>query len=201
LECFDKTQGLLHISANSIIVDLHGADLASGVDDEKTTKGGTVHGVIGFFDENVVVAGDILADISEQGVVNFAEATLGAGSVDPGQVSEVRVGGSTNEFSVQVFELLDSLGESNQFGGADVGEVEGVEQEHEVLASVVRLGDLSELGANDGVHVFEIGSLVSRLEVGAGGESADGGGGVRDNRFHLIFKLTFNNISSSSNQS
>ena len=50
LEGFDETDSLIDGSTDSIVVNLHGSQLALLVDDEKSAQCGTVHGVIAIFD-------------------------------------------------------------------------------------------------------------------------------------------------------
>lgn len=61
-----------------------------------------------------------------------------------------RVARSGKDGSVQSLELLDAIRESKDFGGADEGEVHGVPEEDNVLALVVREGDVLELAINNG---------------------------------------------------
>jgi hypothetical protein len=42
-----------------------------------------------------------------------------SGGIDPCQMRKVRVGGHSNNFSVQLFELLDAITERNYLRGAD----------------------------------------------------------------------------------
>lgn len=61
-----------------------------------------------------------------------------------------RVGGSGNNLAVQSLELLNALGEGEDLGGADEGEVHGVPEEHNVLALVVGQGNILELTVDNG---------------------------------------------------
>lgn len=53
------------------------------------------------------------------GDLHLAETTVVAGSVDPGQVGELRVAGAGEDGGLEAVEALDSLREGNDLGGAD----------------------------------------------------------------------------------
>jgi hypothetical protein len=139
-------------STNRSIIDLHVSDNTGLIDDEQSSQRGTVQFVFLVFDQNTVVSGDILGDISQQWEVQLSNTTLGSKSqistekskngklveksrnkclpwgLDPGEMSEVGIDGNTDNASVQSGEFLGSFGESDQFSWADVGEIEWVEK-------------------------------------------------------------------------
>ena len=65
LESLNESEGLVHISSNWGIVDLDCSNDTLLVDDEETSKGGTVEVVVFVFNEDPVVPGDVLADVGE----------------------------------------------------------------------------------------------------------------------------------------
>lgn len=73
-----------------------------------------------------------------------------------------RISRGTDDSSVQSFEFLDTLRESNDFSGADKGEIHRVPEEDNVLALVVREGDILEFTINDSGS-SESGSLLLNL--------------------------------------
>ena len=101
----------------------------SRVHDEKAAEGDTR-----LLDENSVVPGDCLVKVGDQRVLEAAQTSLLAGLLDPGQVGEVRVGGDSDHLAVDVFELLDPLGESDDFSGADEGEIQRIEIDDHIFA-------------------------------------------------------------------
>jgi hypothetical protein len=76
--------------------------------------------------QNTVGLRDLVVDVSEERVVDTTEATLLARSVDPSSVSEGGVDRDTNNFGINLAELFGLLAESNNFGGADEGEVTAI---------------------------------------------------------------------------
>ena len=68
--------------------------------------------------------------------------------LDPSQVAELAIDGYTQHFSVQGFEGVVAIGERGDLRRADESEIEGVEEQHHVLAAVLGQGDLFELLVN-----------------------------------------------------
>ena len=87
-----------------------------------------------FFNKNSVVPGDCLVKVGDLRVLEAAQTSLLTRLLDPGLVGEVRVGGDSDHLAVDVFELLDPLGESDDFSGADEGEVQGIEIDDHIFA-------------------------------------------------------------------
>lgn len=124
LEGLDQTQGLVDVTADGQVVDGDLAQGTLGVDDEETTEGDTL-----LLDQHTVVAGDLEVLVGDQGELQVVtETTLLAGTLDPGQVGEVAVGGDTQDGGVELLELGEGVVEGEDLGGADKGEVHGVEQ-------------------------------------------------------------------------
>ena len=69
----------------------------------------------------------------------------------PGLVDEVGVGGHREHLDTHLLQLLVVLGEVGQLGGADEGEVTGVEEEDRPLAGDVVLAHLDEFAVTEGV--------------------------------------------------
>jgi hypothetical protein len=63
-----------------------------------------------------------------------SETTLLAWSVDPGEVGEMAVNRATNNLAANLLELRIGIAEGNDLRGADKGEVQWVEEQHEILA-------------------------------------------------------------------
>ena len=92
------------------------------IHDEETTESDTR-----LFNKNSVVPGDCLVKVRDQRVLQSAQTSLLARLLDPGQVGEMRVGGDSDHLAVDAFELFDPLGESDDFSGADEGEIQRIE--------------------------------------------------------------------------
>ena len=99
------------------------------IHDEETTQGDTR-----LFNKNSVVPGDCLVKVRDQRVLQPAQASLLARLLDPGQVGEMRVGGDSDHLTVDLLELLDPLGEGDDFRGADEGEIQRIEIHHHILS-------------------------------------------------------------------
>ena len=137
LEGLDKSEDLMHASSYGGIVDLHVSDDALLVDDEKAPKTGTVKLVVLVLYEDAVAPGYLLGDVREEGEVELAHTALVPLGPGPGEVAEGGVNREPDDVSIQGSELLCLLGEGGKLGGADEGEIEGVEEQDEVLSFVV----------------------------------------------------------------
>jgi hypothetical protein len=81
-------------------------------------SGGSEHGTIGL--------GDNLVEIGKQRNINLAQTTNLAFLLGPGQVSEVGIYRSSNNFTTNLTELSSSVAEGNDFRGADESEVPSI---------------------------------------------------------------------------
>lgn len=125
LEGLDQAERLLDVAADGQVVDGDLAEGALGVDDEEAAQGDAL-----LLDQDAVVAGDLGVLVGHQGQLQVvAQATLLAGAFAPGQVAEVAVGGDTEDGGVELLEPGELVVVGEDLGGADEGEVHGVEQE------------------------------------------------------------------------
>ncbi len=115
-------------------------DHAFGIDDEQAAQSNT-----GFFVENVVSRGDLLLEIGNEGIGDVAKAALVAWGLNPSEVAELAVNGDAQHFSVLAGEIGVAIAEGSDFSRADEGEVEGIEEQHHILAAVLGEADLLEL--------------------------------------------------------
>ena len=83
---------------------------------------------------DAVVLGDGVREVGEERDVEPAEAALLARRVHPRQMREVRVHRAGDHLGTERLELCGPVVEGENLGGADEGEVQRVEEEHEVLA-------------------------------------------------------------------
>jgi len=164
LEGFDKSQGLVDTSTDCGVVDLHCFQCTLGIDDEEASESCAEELVFWVLDEDVVVSGHALANVGEEREVDFAETTFVSRSLNPGEMCEVRVCGHAKNCGVDVFEFLHLFRVRNQFGWANVREVEWVENQHDVFALEIVEGDLDEFTVANGVDCFEIRGLVAWSE-------------------------------------
>mmetsp|Transcript_29095 Transcript_29095/g.92872 ORF Transcript_29095/g.92872 Transcript_29095/m.92872 type:complete len:244 (+) Transcript_29095:422-1153(+) len=125
--------------------------------------------VVALLDEDLVVLGDGLGDVGHEGVLAAAEAALLAGLRGPGEVAVLGIHGHADDLAVDVLELLRAIGEGADLGGAHEGEVEGVEEEDDVLALVVRELDVLEIAVGHHRRGGEVGGGLLDGE-GHGGE-------------------------------
>lgn len=114
LECFDQTQSLIHGSSDGKIVDSYLSHYSFGINDEQSSKSNS-----GSFQQNAVVGRNWFGQIGKDGKVYVTEASLLARCVHPSQMSEVWVDWNGHQFSIQLFELINSFTESDNFSGAN----------------------------------------------------------------------------------
>ena len=143
LEGLQQTQGLVDAAAHGQVVDGALHDHTIGIDDEQTAQGHA-----GFLVEHLVGAGDVLLQVGHQGVGDVAEAAVLAVGLHPGQVGELAIHGHAQHFAVAAGEVGVAIGEGGDLRRADEGEVEGVEEQHHVLAAVLGQLDFLELLVN-----------------------------------------------------
>jgi len=65
-------------------------------------------------------------------------------------MGELAVGGASDHLAVDLAELGGALREGNDLGGAHEGEVQRVEEQHQVLSLVVAQLDVLEHAVDDG---------------------------------------------------
>jgi len=153
LECFDQSQCFVDRSTDGQIVDRDLTHSARRIDDEQTPKRDA-----DFLQKHAVILRDALRQVSKEGVIHFAEASFTAWKLGPCEMREMRVDGTSQNFSAEIFELLDAIAEGDDFSRTHKGEVERIEEEYQVLPCVVRQLNLSELTTRCDSLSFEIGS-------------------------------------------
>ncbi|KAH0533538.1 hypothetical protein FGG08_007682, partial [Glutinoglossum americanum] len=150
------------------IVDDRGADHAFGVDQEQAAQRDA-----GVLDQYAVITGDRLVEVGHERVAQVAQTAVLARGVAPGEVGELAVDRHADDFRAEGVEILDAIAEGDDFGRADEGEVEGVEEQRDPLALVV-----AELDFLDGaVGEDRLGLEVGGFFLNEGHESSvkDGG--------------------------
>ena len=162
LEGLDKPQGLIDISANREVVDSDLSECAIAIYDEKASEGDTVSLL-----QDAIRPADSHALVSKERDVHVSQSTSLATLLTPGKVREVGVGGARDNRAVQSFKLCHTVREGDDLGWTDEGEVERIEEKHDILPLVVVERDLFELPVDTG-HSCELGSRHSRLESHGG---------------------------------
>lgn len=145
LERLDQPHGLVDVPAHREVVDRDLAEDPLGVDDEHPAERDPR-----VLDEHAVVAGHAEVLVREDGDVHLPEPALLAGGADPGKVGVLAVAGGGDDLAVDLAELVGLLAEGDDLGGADEGEVHGVEEEDKPLPLVVGELDVLEVVVDDG---------------------------------------------------
>jgi hypothetical protein len=114
-------------------------------------------------DQDIVVLGDLVGQIRKQREVASTKTTYLALSLHPLQVREHRVDAAPDQFAVDLLKLGSRLAESNDLGRADESPIQGVEEEHDILARVVAERNLLDSTTDDGVRL-ERGSWLLDLD-------------------------------------
>ena len=140
LEGLQNTQGFINVAAHGQIVDRGVHDHTIGIDDEQPAQSNTLSVI-----KDVVGGGDFLLQVSDEGIVDVAQATLIARCLNPSQVAELAVDGNAEYFGVLAGEIGITVTEGRDFSRADEGEIQRVEEQHHVLAPVLGQRDFLEL--------------------------------------------------------
>ena len=154
LESLHESQDLIDITTDGQVIELHVSEDSLAIYDVCGTE---VKCVVS--SEAPVVSSKLLSQICEHGNLHAAEATLLTGLICELLVSEVRVDGSSDDLTAVLSELLSLVTELDDLSGAHECEVEGVSEEHDVLAAVVLETDLLEAVDIPG-HALEVGGGV-----------------------------------------
>ena len=163
LEGLQHAQGFIHVAAHGQVVDGGVHDHTIGIDDEQATQSDASVLV-----EHVVSRSDLFLEVGNEGVSDVAQAALVAGGLDPGEVAELAVHRNAEHFGVLAGEICIAVAECSDLRGAHEGEVERVEEQHHVLAAVLRQGDLFEFLVNH-CSGGEIGGLLTHAQSAGGG--------------------------------
>jgi len=134
-----NTKRLVDVASNRSLVDRHVHHHPLGVDDEQAAIR------LAVFVEDVVSGADLTLEVGDERIVDIADTTLVARGLDPGQVAVLAVDGDSKNFGVLAGEVCDPVAEGRDLRGADEGEVQGVEEQHDVLAPVLGQADFLEL--------------------------------------------------------
>jgi len=100
------------------------------------------------FAQAVKILADLPGRIAQHGVLDLADRV---GSIVPGLVHEVRVGGNGIDLYAHFLQFFVMVGDVAQLSRTHKGEVGGVEEEHGPLAQHVFFGDFNELAVFEGL--------------------------------------------------
>jgi hypothetical protein len=139
LNSLEHAQGFVDGATERRVVDGGVLDDTFTIDDEQTAERGAV------FVEHVVRLGDLALEVRDERVLEVAETAVVAIGLQPRQVGKLGVDRAAEDFGVQRGEFLVAVGEGGDFRRADKGEIERVEEEHDVLAAVIGKLDVHEL--------------------------------------------------------
>lgn len=114
LECLYQTQSLVDWASDRQIVDGDLTQVLFAVNDEKSAEWDTR-----LFLQDAVAASDSHRLVSQQRISDVAQASFFAWSVDPSQVSKMRISWHSDHFAVEGAELLNPLRERDDFRWAD----------------------------------------------------------------------------------
>jgi len=131
LECLDQPEGFVDRPTNRQIVHRNLSQYPLSIDDEKTPER-----VAGVFEEDSVVLGDLVRQVGEKWDIERPEAAILARSLDPSQMSELRVDRHAHHLGVDSTELFGAVAESNDLRRADESEVQWIKEEDEIFALV-----------------------------------------------------------------
>ena len=149
LEGLHHSQVLIGVPADGQVVYRSVSHDSLDVDDVGGSKGNTV--VILVLAQASEGPGDLLVQVGNQGDVHGAEASFLLGLEGVLHVRELGVDGAGEQFAADFLELLGLVVEGDDFSGADEGEVEGVEEEADVLAPVGAEINLDEVAVVPGI--------------------------------------------------
>ena len=119
---------------------------------------------LAFVIEDVESGADPLVEVSDQGIVDVTDTTLVAGGLNPGQVAVLAVDGNAEDFAVLAGEVGVAIAESRDLSRADEGEIQGIEEQHHVLAAVLGQGDFLEFLVHHSGG-GEIGGLMAHTQT------------------------------------
>ena len=158
LECLDQPQSFIHISPHWEVIDSDLSQGAATINDKQASECKTL-----ILLEDPIGPADDHALVCQQGDLHVPQPSRFAALLTPGQVGEVGVSGAGDDSAVEGFKLCNSVREGDDLRRADEGEVEGIEEEDNILALVVIQGDLLELTVHN-CSSLEFGSSHLRLE-------------------------------------
>lgn len=133
----EEAKDFIHVAAEWQVVDHLHLHITFLIDEE-----GPAHGESGLLVEDIEGVGHGPILIAEERVLDRADATLIDGGVTPVGVGFCVVDRDTQNLGATLLKLTDAVVKSDQFRRSHEGEILGVEEEDDVLALVIRQGNL-----------------------------------------------------------
>src|SRR5579862_30023 len=96
----------------------------------------------GRFVEHAVRARGLFGEVGDERIRGARNAVLFTRRVEPCKVTEDGVGRATEDLRIELFELVDAIGERGDFGRTHKREIERIEEQYQPLAAVIRELDL-----------------------------------------------------------
>ena len=139
LEGLHQTQRLVHAAAHREVVHGDVLDHALGVDDEQAAESDAelLHVTDvrrNYVVENAILRSDLLGVVTDDWDLHVAKTTLLARSLDPGEVRLNSIAGTSDQFRVDLSELLSTITESNDLCRTHKSEILRIEEKDNILA-------------------------------------------------------------------
>jgi len=137
LESFKDAESFFDRSADVEGVHYLILQYAIGIDDKETAEGDAF-----VFEQYTVVTADVFGDVRGEYVFDGAETTLIVRGIDPGSVAVYRVGRNSEDFGTGLGYFIVFVAEGLEFGRADEGEVQWIEEQNEPFTFVIGKFDI-----------------------------------------------------------
>ncbi len=148
LEGLDQSQVLIRVSAHWQVVDGWVLDNTVSVDDVSGSVRDSFF--VSILAKAAIGFRDCLVEIWDQWNIHGPESSFFSGLKRVLHVWELGVNWAGQDFASDFLELLGLVAEGNNFGGADEGEVEWVEEEEDILSFVVGKTDINKVSVVPG---------------------------------------------------
>lgn len=145
LEPLDHTDGLIHIAAHAVVVNVHVTEDTLGVDQEQTAESLSVVQTALVLVVHAVRLHHLSGHIGQKRNVDVAtKTTLLAGSSQPSKMGERRVSGNADDLGVHRGQFFLSVVVGEDFRRADKGPIHGIEEKNQPLTLVLVEGNVGD---------------------------------------------------------
>lgn len=121
LECLNKTKCFINTATNRQVIDGDLTQCLLGINDEESTQCHT-----SVLKQNSIVATNLHRLVGQKRILESTETAFLARCVQPCQMREVRVSRNTDNFTSNVAEILDAVGEGDNLRGTDESAAKGI---------------------------------------------------------------------------
>lgn len=143
LESLDKSQVLIGVSTNGEVIDRNMSDNTLAIDDIGGSEGNTL--IIAFLDQTSVVPGDFLVHVGQKWDIHLTETAFLPRLEGVLHMGELRVDRAGDNLASDFSELFSLVAEGDDLSRAYESEIQGVEEQHDVLSFVVGQPSLGEI--------------------------------------------------------